>query len=84
MPAYFAVPLAPLASVVAALTLAVLGDVTLVSLLGKIHGPGDLGYAILAFFCATPSIAVLAFVSCFSILVSWHHFAGFDAGYRRD
>src|ERR1017187_5048779 len=63
MPTYLAAPLALVASAVAALTLAVLGEVTLVFLLGKIHGPGDLGDAMLAFFCAAPSIAVLAFVS---------------------
>lgn len=73
MPTYLAAPLALVASAVAALTLAVLGEVALVFLLGKIHGPGDLGDAMLAFFCAAPSIAVLAFVSCFSILVNWHH-----------
>src|ERR1035441_1744915 len=73
MPTYLAAPLALVASAVAALTLAVLGEVTLVFLLGKIHGPGDLGDAMLAFFCAAPSIAVLAFVSCSSILVNWHH-----------
>ena len=73
MPTYLAAPLALVASAAAALTLAVLGEVTLVFLLGKIHGSGDLGDAMLAFFCAAPSIAVLAFVSCFSILVNWHH-----------
>jgi len=73
MPVYLAIPLVLLVSAVAALTLAVLGGATLVFLLGKIHGPGNLGDAMLAFFCAAPSIAVLAFVSCFSILVNWHH-----------
>jgi hypothetical protein len=73
MPDYVAAPLALVASAVVALTLAVLGGVTLVFLLGKIHGPGDLGDAMLAFFDAAPSFAVLAFVSCFSILVNWHH-----------
>jgi hypothetical protein len=73
MPTYLAAPLALVASAIAALTLSVLGEVTLVFLLGKIHGPGDLGDGMLAFFGAAPSIAVLAFVSCFSILVSWHH-----------
>ncbi|MGA2979982.1 MAG: hypothetical protein ABSD76_10355 [Terriglobales bacterium] len=73
MPAYFAVPLALLASGVVALTLAALGAVTLDFLLGKVHGPGDLGDAILVVFFVAPSIAVLAFVSCFSILVNWHH-----------
>lgn len=73
IPGHFAVPLALVVSVVMALALAVLGEVTLVFLLGKIHGPGDLGDAMLAFFCVAPSIAVLAFVACFSILVNWHH-----------
>jgi hypothetical protein len=73
IPVYLAIPLVLLVSAVAALTLAVLGEATLVFLLGKIHGPGDLGDAMLAFFCAAPSIAVLVFVSCFSILVNWHH-----------
>jgi len=73
MPVYLAIPLVLLVSAVAALTLAVLGGATLVFLLGKIHGPGDLGDAMLAFFCAAPSIAVLVFVSCFPILVNWHH-----------
>ena len=73
MPVYLAAPLALVASAVVALTLSALGEVTLVFLLGKIHGPGDLGDAMLAFLGAAPSIAVLAFVSCFSILVNWHH-----------
>jgi hypothetical protein len=73
IPVYVALPLALVAAAAAALTLAVLGAVTLVFLLGRIHGPGDLGDAMLAFFGAAPSIAVLAFVSCFSILVNWHH-----------
>jgi hypothetical protein len=73
MPVYLAAPLALLVSAIAALTLAVLGEATLVFLLGKIHGPGDLGDAMLVFFCAAPSIAVLGFVSCFSILFNWHH-----------
>jgi hypothetical protein len=33
----------------------------------------DLDNAILGVFFVAPSIAVLAFVSCFSILVNWHH-----------
>src|SRR5260370_13308353 len=73
MPDYVAAPIALVASAVVALALVVLAEVTVVFLLGKIHGPGDLGDAMLAFFDAAPSIAVLAFVSCFSILVSWHH-----------
>jgi hypothetical protein len=79
MPDYLAVPLALLASAVVALTLAALGAATLNFVLGKFHGPGDLGDAILAFFCAAPSIAVLAFVSCFSILVNWHSPASWRA-----
>ncbi len=73
MPAYLAVPLALLASAVVALTLAALGAATLNFVLGKFHGPGDLGDGILAWFFVAPSIAVLAFVSCFSILINWHH-----------
>jgi hypothetical protein len=46
---------------------------TLNFFLGKIHGPGGLGDAILAFFVVAPSIAVLAFVFSFSVLVNWHH-----------
>jgi len=72
MPNYFAAPLALLASGVVALTLAALGAATLDFLLGKFHRPGDLGDAILAFFFVAPSIAVLAFVSCFSVLINWH------------
>ena len=73
MPDYVAAPLALAASAVVALTLAVLGAVTLVFLLGRFNGPGDLGDAILAWFRAAPSISVLAFVPCFSILINWHH-----------
>ena len=73
MPVYLAVPLALLASAVVALTLAALGAVTLDFLLGRFHRPGDLGDAILVFFFAAPSIAVLTFVFCFSILINWHH-----------
>jgi len=73
MPAYFAAPLALLASAAVALMLAFLGAVALDFIPGKLHGQGDLGDGILVVFFAVPSIAVLAFVSCFSILVSWHH-----------
>jgi len=75
MPDYFAVPLALLTPAVVAVMLAALAAVMLVFLLGKFHRPGDLGDATLAFFFVAPSIAVLAFVSCFSILVNWHHAA---------
>jgi hypothetical protein len=73
MPDYFALPLALLASGVAALVLAALGAATLYFILGRFHRADDLDDAILAFFFVTPSIAVLAFVFCFSILVNWHH-----------
>jgi hypothetical protein len=73
MPDYLAVPLALLASGVVALTLAALGAATLYFLLGRFHRTDDLDDAILAVFFLAPSIAVLAFVSCFSILVNWHH-----------
>ena len=73
MPDYLAVPLVLLASAVVALPLAALGAATRLFLLGKFHGPGDLGDGILVAFLAAPSIAVLGFVSCFSILINWHH-----------
>jgi hypothetical protein len=73
MPDYLAATLALIASAVVALTLAALGAASLVFLLGKFHRPGDLGDGILAVFFAAPSIAVLAFVFCFSILINWHH-----------
>jgi len=73
MPVYLAVPLALLVSALGALALAALGAVALNSLLEKLHGPGDLGDAVLAFFFAAPSVSVPAFVSCFSILINWHH-----------
>jgi hypothetical protein len=72
-PVYLAVPLAVLASAVVALTVADLGAFAPAFLLGKFHPPGDLGDVIDAFFFAAPSIAVFAFVFCFSILVKWHH-----------
>jgi hypothetical protein len=73
MPVYLAVPLVLLASAVVALTLAAFGAVALDFLIGKFHRPGHLGDAMLVFFFAAPSIAVLAFVFCFSILINWHH-----------
>lgn len=73
MPVYLAVPLAVLASAVAALTLAFLGVMAVDSLLDAFHGRADLGDAFLAFFHAGPAIALLAFVICFSILANWHH-----------
>jgi len=73
MPAYFAVLLALLASAVAAVTLAAVGTATLIFLLGRFHRSDDLDDAVLGFFFVAPSIAVFAFVSCFSILVNWHH-----------
>jgi len=73
MPDYVAVPLAFLTFAVVAVMLAALAAVMLVFLLWKFHRPGDLGDATLAWFYAAPSIAVPAFVSCFSILINWHH-----------
>jgi hypothetical protein len=73
MPDCVAVPLALLASAVAAVTLAALGAATLDLLLGRLRRSDDLDDAILAVFFVAPSIAVLAFVFCFSILVNWHH-----------
>ena len=73
IPGYFAVPAALLASAVLALTLAVLGAVAFDSFLGIIHGVGELGDGILAFFYVGPSIAVLVFVSCFAVLINSHH-----------
>ena len=73
MPSYLAVPLALLASAVVALALVALGVFALDFLLDKFHRGDDLDHAILAVFYAAPSIAVLGFVSCFSILVNWHH-----------
>jgi hypothetical protein len=73
VPDYFALPLALLASAVMALTFAALGAATLDFLLGKFHRSNDLDNAITVFFFAAPSIAVLAFVFCFSILINWHH-----------
>jgi hypothetical protein len=74
MPAYVAVPLALLASAAVALAFAVVGAYTLNFLLGKLFQNQDaLGYAITAFFLAAPGFAILAFVFCFSALISWHH-----------
>jgi uncharacterized BrkB/YihY/UPF0761 family membrane protein len=74
MPDYLAVPLALLASAVAALALAIFGEALLDSLLEKLlHRPSDLGLALLVWFYAAPSIAILGFVSCFSILINWRH-----------
>jgi hypothetical protein len=73
MPVWLAMPAALLASAVVAMTLASLGAAALDFIFGKFHKPGDLGDAILVVFFVAPSIAVLAFVFCFSILLSWHH-----------
>jgi hypothetical protein len=80
MPGYLAIPQALLVSAVAALALAILGEALLDSLLEKLlHRPSDLGLALLVWFCAAPSIAILGFVFCFSILVNWHHAASWRA-----
>ncbi len=74
MPVYVAVPLVLLASAVVAATLAVLGAEPLDLLLEKLfRRPGDLGLGLLVWFCAVPSIAVLSFVFCFSVLINWYH-----------
>jgi hypothetical protein len=74
MPGYIAIPLALLFSGVVALALAILGAALLDSLLEKLlHRTGDLGLGLLLWFCGAPSIAILSFVFCFSILVNWHH-----------
>jgi hypothetical protein len=73
MPAYLALPLTLLASTVVALALAVVGVVTVDSLLDEFRGRSDLGNSFLAVFYAGPAIALLGFVSCFSILMNWHH-----------
>jgi hypothetical protein len=62
-----------MASAFFALAFAVLGASALYFLLGRVHEPGDLGDGILAFLDVAPSLAVLAFVVCFSMLVNWHH-----------
>jgi len=73
MPAYFAAPLVLVASAVAALALAALGVIAVDSLLDEFHGRADLGDTFLAFFYAGPAVALLGFVSSFSVLMSWHH-----------
>jgi hypothetical protein len=72
MPVYLAMPLSLLASAVAALTLAALGAVAVDFLLDEFHGRVDLGDTFLPFFYAGPAIALLGFVSCFSVLMNWH------------
>ena len=73
MPIYLATPLAVLASAVVALASAVLGEYLLDPFLEKLlHRPSDLGLSLLVWFCVAPSIAILTFVSCFSVLVNWH------------
>jgi hypothetical protein len=80
MPDYLATPLALLVSAVTALALAILGAALLDSLLEKLlHRSSDLGLAVLVWFCAAPSIAILGFVFCFTILVNWHHAASWLA-----
>jgi len=73
MPDYLAVPLALLVSAFVALALAVLGGVVVASFLDGLRGSADLGHSFLAFFYAAPGIGLLAFVSCFSVFINWHH-----------
>jgi ABC-type proline/glycine betaine transport system permease subunit len=71
---YLAVPLALLASSVLSLALAVLITIPLDFLVEKLlHRENELGISLLVWFCAAPSLAVLVFVSWFSILINWHH-----------
>jgi hypothetical protein len=74
MPEYFVVPLALLASPVAALIFALFAAYSLNFLLSKAFQNQDaLGYAITSFFLAAPGLAILAFVFCFSAAINWHH-----------
>jgi hypothetical protein len=74
MPDYFAVPAALLISAVGALGLAVLSAFTLTWVLEIVpHHSDGLDDAINAFFFVAPGIALGGFVSCFSILINWHH-----------
>jgi hypothetical protein len=71
---YLAVPFALLASGVLSLALAVLVTIPLDFVVEKLlHRESELGISLLVWFCAAPSLAVLVFVSCFSILINWHH-----------
>jgi hypothetical protein len=79
MPAYVALPLTLLVSAVAALALGVLGAVGVDSLLDGFRGHADLGHSFFAFFYAGPAIALLGLVSCFSVLINWHHAASWRA-----
>lgn len=72
MPDYIAVPLALLASAVAAAALAALGVFTLVVLLQRFEGPDGPAAGVLL-VVAMLNIAVPTFVSCFSALVHSHH-----------
>lgn len=71
-PDYVALPLALLLSAAAAITLAALGGIVLDFLLAKFRRADDLDDAILAFFYVAPAIALLGFVSAFSLLANWH------------
>jgi hypothetical protein len=74
MPNYLAAALALVASVAVASAVALVGAYTLSFLLGMLRqNQDDLGNAITAFFLAAPGIALLAFVSCFSVLTNWRH-----------
>jgi O-antigen/teichoic acid export membrane protein len=72
-PDYVAAPLAVLASGLAALILAALGAAAFAFLVGELHHTDDLENAIVAFFFVAPGIAILGFVSCFAVLMNWHH-----------
>jgi hypothetical protein len=72
MPGYVAVSLALGGSALVGLALAALGVFTLDLLLRKLGGVDGPGAGVLI-ICAIPNIAIPAFVSCFSILLNWHH-----------
>jgi O-antigen/teichoic acid export membrane protein len=71
-PDYVAAPLALLASSVVGLILAGLGAAAFAFLRGKIRHTDDLDNTIVAFFFVAPGIAILGFVSCFSVFMNCH------------
>jgi hypothetical protein len=72
LPDYVGVPLALLASSLVSLIVAALGAVIFAFLRGKLRASDDLDNAIIAFFFVAPGIAILSFVSCFAVFMSWH------------
>lgn len=72
MPVYIVVPLALFISAIVALALATFGAIAVDSLLDEYRGRADLGNSFFAFFYAGPAIALVGFVSGFSVLTNWH------------